>query len=165
MVPWLRVTYSVEAQKCLFCELHHEVNLWYQTSQKVFEVIVIVKWQVCYWHTQSSARAIKHSRRLLYAPAHTQHGAGRKHHLNRPSPASFPLKTWMYLFPVEDSLTNSLFVMGTTFWINTCWSSRSPKGPRGKKRKDHLFVCFNPLNFFPKQFWRPRLIWVWLLQF
>lgn len=25
-----------------------------------------------------------------------------------------------YLLPVEDSLTNSLFVMGTTFWINTC---------------------------------------------
>ena len=45
-----------------------------------------------------------------------------------------------YLFPVDDSLTNSLLVMGTTFWINTCWSSRSPKGPWSESRK-HWYKC------------------------
>jgi len=35
-----------------------------------------------------------------------------------------------YLFPQEDSLINNLSVSGTTFCINTCWSSCSPNGPR-----------------------------------
>lgn len=36
-----------------------------------------------------------------------------------------------YLFPVEESLTNSLLVMGMTFCMKTCWSSLSPNGPEG----------------------------------
>lgn len=34
-----------------------------------------------------------------------------------------------HLFPLDDSLTYSLSVSGTTLWMNTCWSSLSPYGP------------------------------------
>lgn len=34
-----------------------------------------------------------------------------------------------YLFPLDESLTYSLSVSGTTLWMNTCWSSLSPYGP------------------------------------
>jgi len=36
----------------------------------------------------------------------------------------------LYLWPFDDSLTNSWSVSGTIFWINSCWSSFSPYGPK-----------------------------------
>ena len=39
-----------------------------------------------------------------------------------------------YLFPVEENRTITWSVSGTSFWMNTCWSSRSPKGPGTDKQ-------------------------------
>lgn len=48
---------------------------------------------------------------------------------------------WLYLFPVDDSLTNSLLVMGMTFCMNTCWSSLSPNGPEPRKERKRFHTA------------------------
>lgn len=45
-----------------------------------------------------------------------------------------------YLFPVEENRTITWSVSGTSFWMNTCWSSRSPNGPATDKQMNHVAV-------------------------
>lgn len=50
-------------------------------------------------------------------------------------------KQKLYLFPVDESLTNSLLVMGMTFCMNTCWSSLSPNGPEPRKQRKRFHTA------------------------